>query len=124
MIACGSCTANLIKVESTAYYDSNGYGHGADGRPLVEELTIAGKKEWLGYSAVLYDEDMNYIGIYEFRDTGYGQESGQGSSTLLKNKTVGTIENGTCIDIYFTNHQKCKVWGRRKVYMQLVKAVG
>lgn len=113
-----------ISVEATAYHDSNGYGHGADGRTLVEGLTLAGKPEWLGMSAVLYDADMNYIGTYEFRDTGYGQSTGRGQSKILKGCNVGTIENGSCIDIYFTSYTKCKEWGRRKVYMQLVKATG
>lgn len=115
---------HLMVVDSTAYYDKYNYGHGADGRPLVEGLTLAGKREWLGMSAMLYDTDMNFIGIYEFRDTGYGQSTGKGQSKLLKNKSIGTIENGTCIDVYFTNYSKCKEWGRRKVYMKLVKAVG
>ena len=115
---------DLILVDSTAYYDKYNYNHGADGRPLVEGLTLAGKTEWVGMSAVLYDTDMNYIGMYEFRDTGYGQSTGKGTSKILKNKSIGTIENGTCIDVYFSDYNKCKEWGRRKVYMQLVKAVG
>ena len=115
---------NLICVDSTAYYDKYNHGYGADGRPLVEGLTLAGKPEWVGMSAVLYDTDMNYIGTYEFRDTGYGQSTGRGKSKILKGRNVGTIENGTCIDVYFDSYAKCRQWGRRKVYMQLVKAVG
>ena len=114
----------LILVDSTAYYDKYKAGHGADGRPLVEGLTIAGKKEWIGMSVVLYDLDKNMIGIYEVRDTGYGQASGYGQSQILKGKTVGTIEAGKCIDIYFDSYAECVQWGRKKVYMQLVKAVG
>ena len=117
-------TNDLLLVDSTAYYDKYGYGHGADGRPLVEGLTLAGKREWLGMSAMVYDTDMNLIGIYEFRDTGYGQSTGQGSSKILKNRSIGTIENGTCIDVYFDTYVDCVQWGRRKVYMQLIKAVG
>ena len=115
---------DLMLVDSTAYYDKYHYGYGADGRGLVEGLTLAGKREWLGMSAILYDTDMNFIGIYEFRDTGYGQSTGQGTSKLLKNKSIGTIENGTCIDVYFDTYADCKVWGRRKVYMKLIKAAG
>ena len=114
----------LMLVDSTAYYDKYGYGHGADGRALVEGLTLAGKKEWIGMSAALYDTDMNYLGTYEFRDTGYGQSTGKGSSKILKGRSVGTIENGTCIDVYFNTYSGCKSWGRRKVYMKLIKAVG
>lgn len=114
----------LIKVSTTAYYDVNGYGHGANGQPLVEGLTIAGRKDWIGKTAALYTEDMELIGYYEFRDTGYGQPTGAGQSKLLSGKTIGTIENGTCIDIYFTSYEKCKAWGRKTVYMQLIEARG
>lgn len=114
----------LKLIDATAYYDSYGHGCGADGRPLVEGVTIAGKPEWLGMTAVLYDMDMRLIGIYEFRDTGYGQPTGYGRSKIIKGKTVGTIENGTCVDIYMSNKEKCKAWGRRTIYMQLIKAVG
>lgn len=114
----------LMLVDSTAYYDKYHYGHGADGRTLVEGLTLAGKREWLGMSAALYDMDMNYIGTYEFRDTGYGQSTGYGKSKLLKGRSVGTIENGTCIDVYFDTYADCVRWGRRNVYMKLIKAVG
>ena len=114
----------LLLVDSTAYYDKYHYGHGADGRPLIEGLTLAGKREWLGMSAMLYDSDMNLLGIYEFRDTGYGQSTGQGNSTILKDKSIGTIENGTCIDVYFDTYEKCVEWGRRKVYMKLIESEG
>ena len=114
----------LILVDSTAYYDSHGYGYGATGQPLVEGLTIAGRKEWIGMSVAIYDLDLNLIGIYEVRDTGYGQATGKGSSKILKGRSVGTIENGTCIDVYFDSYAKCRQWGRRKVYIKLIKAVG
>jgi 3D (Asp-Asp-Asp) domain-containing protein len=114
----------LKLIDATAYYDSYGHGCGADGRKLIEGVTIAGKPEWLGMTAVLYDMDMRLIGIYEFRDTGYVQPTGYGKSKIIKGETVGTIENGTCVDIYMNTKAKCREWGRRKVYMQLIKAVG
>ena len=114
----------LMKVEATGYYDSYGHGYGADGRVLVEDLTIAGKVEWLGMSCALYDEDMRLIGLYEFRDTGYGQSTGKGKSKICPGKSIGTIECGQCVDIYFKTRQQCKEWGRRTVYMQLIKAEG
>ena len=117
-------TNDLLLVDSTAYYDKYGYSHGADGRPLIEGLTLAGKREWLGMSAMLYDTNMNFIGIYEFRDTGYGQSTGQGNSKILKGRNIGTIENGTCIDVYFDTYEKCVQWGRRKVYIKLIEAEG
>lgn len=111
-------------VDATAYYDVYGYGYGATGQPLVEGLTIAGRPEDLGKTAYIYDLDKNLIGIYEFRDTGYGQATGYGSSRILKGKTKGTIEVGQCIDIYMTTYAKCKAWGRQKVYLRIVEAVG
>ena len=114
----------LIMVESTAYYDKYNHGHGATGEKLIEGLTLAGKKEWLGMSAALYDMNMNYLGTYQFSDVGYGQSSGYGSSKLLKGRSIGTIENGTCIDIYFDTYADCMAWGRKNVYMKLIEAKG
>lgn len=114
----------LKQIEATAYYDSYGHGYGADGRTLVEDLTIAGRPQDLGKTALLYDEDYRLIGIYEFRDTGYGQSTGRGKSQILKGKSVGTIESGECVDIYMSTKAKCTAWGRRKVYIQYVNAVG
>ena len=114
----------LRQIEATAYYDSYGHGYGADGRKLVEGLTIAGRPEDLGKTALLYDEDMRLIGIYEFRDTGYGQSTGRGQSRILKGRSIGTIEEGSCVDIYMSTKAKCIEWGRRKVYIQIVNAKG
>lgn len=114
----------LMLVDSTAYYDKYGYGHGADGRALVEGLTLAGKREWLGMSCALYDENMQFLGYYEFRDVGYGQSTGYGSSKLLKGRSIGTIEAGQCVDIYFDTYESCVQWGRRNVYIKLIEAVG
>ena len=114
----------IFQIEATAYYDVNKYGHGATGEKLVEGLTIAGKKEWLGYSAILWDSNMKCLGIYQITDTGYGQSAGYGHSQIIKGRPVGTIENGSCIDIYFDSYSDCVAWGRRIVYMQLIKAVG
>ncbi len=114
----------LKLIDATAYYDSYGHGYGADGRSLIEGLTVAGRPEWLGMTAILYDLDYRLIGIYEFRDTGYGQPTGRGKSEILPGQSVGTIEGGQCIDIYMTTYEKCKAWGRQKVYIQLIKAEG
>lgn len=114
----------LRQITATAYYDSYGHGKGADGRKLVDGLTIAGRVEDLGKTAVLYDEDMRLIGIYEFRDTGYGRATGKGKSQILRGKTKGDIETGECVDIYMSTRAKCNEWGRRKVYIQIVNAKG
>lgn len=114
----------LIKVSATAYYDIYGYGYGADGSPLVEGLTIAGKVDWLGKSAAIYDLDYKLMGVYEFRDTGYGTPTGIGQSEILDGMSIGTIENGSAIDIYFTSYNACAEWGRQDVYIQIIEAEG
>lgn len=117
----------LREVEVTAYYDYQYHlGIGRDGRPLVEGLTIASREEWLGYSIALYDMDMRLIGIYEVRDTGYGKSLGwkYGASKIRKGSPVGDIEAGLTLDLYFDSKQDCLNWGRRKCFMQLIKAEG
>lgn len=114
----------LRQVEATAYYDYRHVGISYDGRKLVSDLTIAGRKEDIGKTAVIYDLNYNLIGIYEFRDIGYGQATGKGKSKVRKGMTVGTIENGSCVDIYFGNLLECRAFGRQKVYMQIIDAKG
>ena len=115
---------SLKLMDATAYYDSYGHGHGAIGRRLIEGVTVAGRVEDLGKTAIIYDTHMRLIGIYEITDTGYGQPTGRGKSKILPRRSIGTIENGTCIDIYFKTKAACQRWGRRKVYVQIVRAEG
>ena len=117
----------LRLVETTGYYDYRYHlGIGYDGRKLVEGLTIAGKKEWLGYSIALYDLDYKLIGIYEVRDIGYGKSLGwkYGKSSLRKGSPVGDIEAGLTLDLYFNKKSDAEACGRQKCYMQLIKSEG
>lgn len=114
----------LRLIDATAYYDSYGHGHGATGQRLIEGVTVAYRQEDLGKTAVIYDTDMKLIGIFEITDTGYGQSTGKGKSKILPGRSVGTIENGQCIDIYFSTRAACERWGRRKVYVQIINARG
>lgn len=114
-------------VEVTAYYDYRYHlGIGADGRKLVEGLTVASKKEWMGYTIALYDLEYRLIGLYEVRDTGYGKmlDWRYGASKLKQGMPIGDIEAGFTLDLYFKTYEDCLKWGRRKCYMQLIKAVG
>lgn len=123
-------------VEATGYYSySYDYSWGVDAygnkvkKPLVEGVTIAGRACDLGKVAVLYSVEDDgsigeYIGTYEFRDVGYGQSTGYGNSKLLKGKSLGTIEAGQCVDIYFDTYEKCVEWGRRNVYIQIIGGKG
>ena len=62
---------------------------------------MAGKEEWLGCMAVLYEVDEDggigdYIGYYEFLDTGYGID--------------GSLIDGTSIDVYCPTLDACYDW--------------
>jgi 3D (Asp-Asp-Asp) domain-containing protein len=102
-------SGEIYKVESTAY-DNSEANLTASGHPTIEGLTMAGAREWLGCTCILYDEDMNFIGYYEFTDTGYGRD--------------GDIQRGETVDIYFENHEDAINYGRRTVYIQIVRSEG
>lgn len=113
----------FIMLSSTAYWDEYNR-RSASGRQLVQGHSLAGKVEWLGRICELYtyseDGPGEYLGVYRFDDTGYGAESGKGSSKILNGKTIGTIENGTCIDIYMNTESECINYGRRNVYIKFI----
>lgn len=107
-------------VECSAYCYN---GHcTASGKPTIEGVTIAGKKEWLGRTALLYEVNDDggvgeFIGYREFTDTGYGTDS-----TLYPG--YGTIQTGECVDLYFNDRQTALEWGRRKIYIQVINGCG
>lgn len=111
-------------VTSTAYW--NEYGRkSASGRPLISGHTLAGKVEWLGKTVELYQCNKDgsigsMLGTYTFDDTGYGKETGVGSSAILEGKSVGTIENGSHVDVYFETYEECMQYGSRNVYIRFV----
>ena len=117
-------TAPSIKISATCYY--NEYDRpAASGRELVMGKSLAGMVEWLGRQVRLYrvNEDGSkgeFLGVYTFDDTGYGQETGQGQSKILEGKSIGTIENGTCIDVYMNTYADCCTWGRQDVYIEFI----
>lgn len=116
--------APMLLVSSTAYYDEYNR-HSASMRELIEGHSIAGKVSWLNRSVNIYKCNSDgtvgdFIGTYTFDDTGYGAESGIGESKILEGRTVGTIENGTCIDFFFDIEAECVDYGRRNVYIQFI----
>jgi 3D (Asp-Asp-Asp) domain-containing protein len=112
-----------LKISSTAYW--NKYNRKcADGTEPIYG-TLAGKTEWLGKSVRLYrvadDGDVGeLIGTFTFHDVGYGQSTGYGSSSILKGKSLGTIELGQCIDIFISSESECITYGRKDVYMEWI----
>lgn len=116
--------APMLLVSSTAYYDEYNR-HSASMRELIEGHSIAGKVSWLNRSVNIYKCNSDgtvgdFIGTYTFDDTGYGAESGIGESKILEGRTIGTIENGTCIDFFFDTEAECVEYGRRNVYIQFI----
>ena len=73
-----------VKIRCTCYTSTEG-SITASGEHVREGI-IAGKRAWMHKSAILYDLDMNLIGIYEFKDTGAGMDTdGDGKGDTIKN---------------------------------------
>jgi hypothetical protein len=94
------------------------------GRVPTEGLTVAGPREWIGCTCVLYDENREFLGFYEFMDIDYGKETDYGESRLREGKHLGTIEAGKWIDVYFDSYDDAVEWGLRTVYIQVIRAEG
>lgn len=114
-----------FEIESTAFCDREL----CDGTRPLENFTLAGKRKWLGMTAMLWTmgddgEPDEFLGYYEFHDVGYGKPTGHGSSRLLKGMSLGTIETGECIDIWMPTEEDCEKWGRRRLIIQIFDAKG
>lgn len=82
----------------------------ADGTVPYEGICAA-KRDWIGKVAVVYTEDMEYIGTFEIRDTGGHKR----------------IKNGTSIDIFRDNMSRAKEWVKTYGdygYVQIMDADG
>lgn len=101
-------------IRCTCYCDQ---GYTKSGQ-YIREGIVAGKEEWLGCMAVLYEVDEDggigdYIGYYEFLDTGYGID--------------GSLIDGTSIDVYCPTLDACYDWVGEHgdyVYLQIVDGKG
>ena len=100
-------------IRCTCYTASEG-AVTADGSKPIEGY-IAGKREWLSYLCVMYENDNgkvgNLIGYFDFRDTG-GAE---------------TLKNGKSIDVYRDSLEGCYDWIAQYgdyVFVQIIKAEG
>lgn len=99
---------DLIPMEATAYC----YGTTrCDGQPVRQGI-CAGKPEWYGKVAAVYEDNGGtpgeFLGYYECLDTG-GDER---------------IKNGTVLDIYHPDRDWCIRFGRRKVLVELIDGEG
>lgn len=103
---------NMVKIRCTGYAD---HGVTKSGE-ITRHGVVAGKKEWLGNTCTLYTVDENgnpgeFIGTYEFLDTGYGIN--------------GSIINGTSIDVWHSTEEAVWEWVRTYgdyVYMEMSNA--
>ena len=81
----------------------------------VREGIVAAKKEWMGALVILYDTDMNFIGYFEVKDTGFGiDKDGDG---------VGSIQDGTSLDVFRSSLDRCQKWIERYgdyCYVQII----
>lgn len=100
--------SELLQVESTAYCHGEVTASGHEVRPGI----AAGKPEWIGLTCLVYEDDEGgpgkLLGIYEILDTGGDRR----------------IVGGTCIDVYIPDYDACREYGRRNVWIQLIKAEG
>ena len=71
----------------------------------VREGIVAAKKDWMDALVILYDTDMNFIGYFEVKDTGFGiDKDGDG---------VGSIQEGTSLDVFRSSLERCQEWTER-----------
>jgi len=108
-------------VNSTAYANPAG-NPTYSGRPTVEGRTLAGKTEWIGCVAALYEMNDDgtigeFIGYREVEDTGYGVAS-------INVPGKGTIQTGETVDIFIEDRQEAIQYGERKIYIQIIDGEG
>lgn len=95
------------KIRCTVYCDSGVTKSGA----YTREGIAAMNNKMLGKTAILYDMDMNLIGIFEVLDTGGNKH----------------LKAGKRIDIYRESKDACDEWIKTYgdyVYIQLIDAEG
>jgi len=86
----------------------------------VREGIVAAARKYMGYTVILYDEDMNFVGFFEVKDTGAGIDTdgdGKGDS----------IKKGLSIDVYRYTLDRCYDWVDEYgdyMYVQLVEGKG
>lgn len=113
--------ADVKKIRCTCYCHS---GITASGQQTREGIA-AGRKDWLGCVAGIYSIAENgelgeFLGYYEFLDTGAGMDTdgdGKGDSII----------RGQSIDLFKNSLDDAKAWIREHgdyVYLQIIEAEG
>lgn len=99
---------DLQLIRATCYCDT--------GNPTASGVmpycgVLSGRREDLGKAAILYSAEMEYIGIFEFRDIGGDPR----------------LKSGTAIDVYRGDMAGCREWIDAYgdyVYIQVIEAEG
>ena len=106
-----------VLLDTTAYCSGTHGSHGDKmqrGHVAYTEASYGSYMEL--YEAVLEDDGTyslgKFIGQYQVMDCGYGKKSRQtGKSRVRPDKgTIGTIETGETVDVYFPQYSECKTW--------------
>lgn len=99
------------KAWATAYCIT---GKTATGTYTTEGRTVASKREWFGCTMYVWEDEgdgkikaENFIGVFTVEDTG-GQ----------------TIQDGNVIDVYISDYERAKVFGSKRVIIQVVESEG
>lgn len=108
--------------------------HGSHGDRL-EVGHCAYRPEDYGGVLAIYEAHNNddeyeigeFIKYLEIKDCGYGTPTGEGESKIVKGKSIGTIEAGKQIDVYFPTLEECKEFMKETqgfVFVREVKGNG
>lgn len=105
-----------ILLDTTAYCSGT---HGSHGDKM-QRGHVAYMESSYGTHIELYEaipeEDGTYslgkfIGQYQVKDCGYGKKTGVGRSRVRPDKgSLGSIETGETVDVYFPEYAECKEW--------------
>lgn len=105
-----------ILLDTTAYCSGTHGSHGDKmqrGHVAYTECSYGTYMEL--YEAVLEDDGTyslgKFIGQYQVKDCGYGKRTGVGRSRVRPDKgSLGSIETGETVDVYFPEYSECKEW--------------
>lgn len=76
-------------------------------------------------SEITPEQMINSGELYKVYCTAYNDsETNHGKSNLRDGKHFKTIEAGECIDLWFNSESEVDDWGKRIVYIQIVRSKG
>ena len=104
--------ADIKLVDATGYCCGT---HGSHGDKLEVGHCAYRPEDYGGVLAIYEAHEHNdgykigdFITYLEIKDCGYGKPTGYGESKIIDGKSIGTIESGKQIDVYFPTLDECK----------------